>query len=1040
MLVIRTLGEVTIELQNIALVGVVAANPDRPRVHFATRAVDALLIYLACQQRPLGRDVLAELLWPERTQKQARSNLRVALHRLRQQIAPYLQVTQHNLAINPEAATSLDAAQFETDLTAGRLAEAVALYRGDFLDGFYLDGSPTFEQWALLERERLRTLALSAYQQLIDQSAVAGQLAVATSTAQRLLQLDPLHEPTHRQLMRLLAQTGQRSAALAQYETCRQLLTAELDVLPDEATMVLVEQIRAGNLRSTTVDLRNHPVDEPILVNRKSEIVNRHNLPSQPTPFIGRSAELAQIAQLLTNPDCRLLTLLGVGGIGKTRLALEAAARQMDTFADGVCFVALAPVEAVELVTVTMAQSLGLQTNSDDLLAAIAAYLRPRHLLLVLDNFEHLLPSADLITHLLQQAPRLKVLVTSRERLYLCEEWLLSIAGLSFSGDMVATGLAGEAEQLFLHSAQRVQPGFLGQGQGAAIVTVCRQVEGLPLALELAASWVRVMPCDEIARQLQANFDFLTSAVRNLPDRHRSMRALFDHSWRLLSPVEQGVLMRLSVFRGGWHMAEAVPVTGATLALLLGLVDKSLVRTNGQQRFDLHELVRQYAAEQLMSSGEGAEIRQRHYTAYLQLFRTADSHLRGPDAAAWVMRLEAEQDNLRAAMQWVLDEARYADAAWLIVAANWFWEHRGFYAEARRWFAHLLPHRQMLAPDLRLAILISHNAFAIRLETAQPIDRYWDEIMALQEITSISILRAAAWFFFTWHAADSSQAAAALEQTIAFARAAGAAPALGPEFGLFTDWVFILGTALRVYADCLIHLGKLTTAAAFARESVQLCQSHGNRFERVGGLGVLGTLALLQGDLVQARQHLQEVVNIATAVKEQESLSDWQPLLGLILLYSGDAPEAGRLLHESLRLCLSMKAYVIAAPVCTYLAETALWSGDLAEAAQWLAQSLRYYPNPRRITIHEVGRLWVAARLTTAQQDYRRAAMLFGLADQMHSQVHHVIAGPMRDLAEAALATVRAALEPAVFAEAFAAGQQMSLEEAFATILRPVQP
>ena len=193
--------------------------------------------------------------------------------------------------------------------------------------------------------------------------------------------------------------------------------------------------------------------------------------------------------------------------------------------------------------------------------------------------------------------------------------------------------------------------------QEEAIAAICRQVEGMPLALELAASWARVMPCAEIARQIGENFDFLTTGLRNLPERHRSMRALFDQSWRLLSPVEQGVLMRLSVFRGGWQLEEAAPVTGATLALLLGLVDKSLVHTAGQHRFDLHELVRQYAAEQLAASGEDDLIRQRHYAAYLQLFRTADSHLRGPEAATWFARLEPEQDNLRAALQWTLDSS-----------------------------------------------------------------------------------------------------------------------------------------------------------------------------------------------------------------------------------------------------------------------------------------------------------------------------------------------------------------------------------------------
>ena len=664
---IRTFGALTVALGDADL------NPP----HFATHTVEALLVYLACQDRPLGRDELAELLWPERTQEQARVNLRVTLYRLRGQVEPYLLITRQQLALNPAAVVDLDARQFERHLAAGEFAAAVALYRGDFLAGFYLDGSPAFEQWALLERERLRTLAIAAYQQLVDQAATAGQLDAATAYAQRLLQLDPWHEPTHRQLMRLLAQTGQRSAALAQYETCRTLLASELGVTPDEATTALYQQIRQGETKAaqgqaSQIAQASGTGDLPVVIDNLSPprplTVAHHNLPLQPTPLIGRSAELAQIESLLANPDCRLLTLLGAGGIGKTRLAIEAARRMLRTeavaehslklqvqelrFPDGVCFVSLAAVENPELVLATIAQSLDLQITSSDLQAEIAAYLQDRSMLLVLDNFEHLPDAADTVAQLLQGAASIKLLVTSRERLHLREEWLMPVAGLA-----LAEGLLSEAGQLFFRSAQRVQPAFSSYGQEEAIAAICAQVEGMPLAIELAASWVRFMPCAEIAHQLAQNSHIFTTTLRNVPERHRNLRSLFDQSWRLLSPAEQSVLRRVSVFRGGWTLEEGAQVADATLPILVGLVDKSLVRTNGQGRFDLHELVRQYAAEQLVASGEVGLIRQRHLAAYLQLFRTADARLRGPEAAVGLARLEPEQDNLRAALQWALDEA-----------------------------------------------------------------------------------------------------------------------------------------------------------------------------------------------------------------------------------------------------------------------------------------------------------------------------------------------------------------------------------------------
>lgn len=1014
MLSIRTFGGLTIGLGHMI----------RP-LHFETRTVEALLVYLACQGRPLGRDVLAELLWPERTQEQARTNLRVAIHRLRQQLEPYLRVTRQDLALALDAPIYLDSRELEAYLAAGRLAEATALYQGDFLEGFYLDGSPAFEQWALLERERLRNLVIAAYQQLITQATAAGQPDAAIAHAERLLQLDPLHEPTHRQLMRLLAQAGRRAAALAQYTLFCQIAEAELGVPPDETTTALYEQIRAGTL------------DQEI--RRKEEILRplsappQYNLPPQPTPFIGRETELAQIGNLLANLDCRLLTLLGVGGLGKTRLAIETATRQAGNFADGVCFVALAPVGTADLVPVAIAQSLALQTTSSDLQAQIAAYLGPRELLLVLDNFEHVLEAAETVAHLLHSAPKVKALVTSRERLYLLEEWLLPIAGLP-----VTEGAAGEAGQLFLRSAQRVRPDFVARGQEQAIAAICRQVEGMPLALELAASWVRVMPCEEIARQLVHNPTILTTSLRNLPERHRSLRNLFDYSWRLLTLNEQSVLQRVSVFQGGWTLAEAEAVAGATLPLLLSLVDKSLVRLGDQNRFELHELIRQYGAEQLTASREGDVIRQRHYTTYLQLARTVDSTARGPEAATWFARLEPEQDNLRAAWQWTLDTQRFVDAAWLGVALGYIWTVRGQWYEGTRWLEQLLPHRHELSVELRLAILLTLYRFWRAFHEFQKIDQYADELMQLHEACTDKLLQAAVWFFIGNTTPDATQAVAAYNTCLGLLHEAAESPGPGDEFCFFADRDNLLAMTLMRYGGRLIdEQGEYAQAALLATESLKLFQARGNRVFIVFALGHLGRLAWLRGDLAQAHSLLHETVTIAASVGSRLGLGDWQPRLGIITLYYGNAAEAHRLLIESLNLCIHLKSDELLARIYGYLAEVALWEGALDQAAQWLAQSVVYQANIHWLTIEFADFLWVAARLATAQQHYRRAATLFGLAEQISSQVHYPLNEPMRPLVDAALATVREALDPATFADAFATGQQLPLNEAFTTILAP---
>lgn len=1033
MLTIHTFGVLTIALHPEQWAEAAVVAPASKPLKLETRTIEALLVYLAYHERPISRDLLAELLWPEWTQTQAQANLRLALHRLRRQLDPFLFVTRQSVGLNPQAAIALDARRFETLLTNGQLEQATSLYHGDFLADFYLKESPAFEQWALLERERLRTLALAAWQQRIEQLVAAGQLQRAIDGAQRLLQLDPLHEATHRQLMRLLAQSGQRSAALTQYDTCRHLLATELDVIPDDTTTALAEQIRTGDLRFLDYDLRKDRLGEQTLVNRKSEIVN---LPAQSTPLIGRGAELAQIAQLLSNPDCRLLTLLGVGGIGKTRLAVASATRHAGDFRDGIYFVDLAALEESQLVTVAIARSLGLQNSSGDLLTQVAAYLHSRELLLILDNFEQIMDSAGIIAHLLHHAPQIKMLVTSRQRLALLEEWLLPVGGLSSQA-----GWNDDAGQLFVRSAQRVQPAFSVQGQEEQIAAICRLVEGMPLALELAASWSRVMPCAAIVQQITTSLDFLTTDLRNLPERHRSLRALFAQAWRLLAPVEQQTLCRVSVFRGGWTLDEAVAVAATTLPILVGLVDKSLLRTDPQGRFAMHELVRQFAAEQLDAAGAADLMRQRHFNTYLQLVRKADGYLRGSGAAAWYARLDAELDNIRAAWEWALAADQVVAAAWLGVALSHYWNIRLYFHEALFWLEQLLPHRQRLPHDLRLATLLTLYHVWRGRDDFQSIDRYLAELVQLQEASANDCLRAIAYRCMGVATADYGRAVTRWEQCIGLLRAADSKPdaaaTVVEDYCVYSDRVYQLAFALFRYAIRLIDAGVYDTAERLSTESLALFRRQQNRDYIVYPLGNLGRLALLRGDLAQARLLLQEAVATARTIGNVMGLLDWLPRLGVVLLYRGDVDTAQRLLHESLHLSQTTTSAMYLAWSYTYLAETALWQGDLDQAADWLAQALTYHANPRWLRTELVDCLWVAVRLATAQQQYRRAATLFGLAEQVGSPIRYVSAPPVRPLIAAALATVQAALEPAAFAEAFAAGQQMTLEEAFTTLLVP---
>ncbi|HSM56869.1 MAG TPA: BTAD domain-containing putative transcriptional regulator [Candidatus Sulfomarinibacteraceae bacterium] len=383
------------------------------------KKAQALLVYLALEPGPHRRDKLATLLWSDMPAATARANLRTALSRLRRPLEPYVHASRSHVALRPDPGVWVDAARLEQGLAAEGIAvqrQALALYRGEFLESLSLDSARRFEEWALLRGERLRALVLDAFAGVAQQALDAGDQAQAIGDLRRLLALDPWREAAHRALMRALAASGERAAALAQYERCRRTLRAELGVGPAPATTALYEAIKEG---------AHAPPAPP------SPTVARHNnLPPQTTPFAGRREELAQLAALLADPHCRLLTLLGPGGSGKTRLALEAARRAKDTFAAGVALVPLDRVDNAARLAAAIVESLALPPSGDeDPQARLLAYLRRRELLLVLDDLAPLPDGGELLVQLLEGAPRLKLLVTARQRLNLYQEWLLDVAG-----------------------------------------------------------------------------------------------------------------------------------------------------------------------------------------------------------------------------------------------------------------------------------------------------------------------------------------------------------------------------------------------------------------------------------------------------------------------------------------------------------------------------------------------------------------------------------------------------------------------------------
>jgi len=633
-----------------------------------------------------------------------------------------------------------------------------------------------------------------------------------------------------------------------------------------------------------------------------------HHLPLPPTPLLGRDSELAAMARIFNDPQCSLLTLTGVGGIGKTRLAIEFASRWRDRFPAGVHYIPLASISSAELIVHAVAEALELSfSGPTDPKAQLFNYFThemKQSALLVMDNFEHLLAQSssavDLVAEILQGFPSIKILCTSRERLNLRGEWIYELHGLPIPPPGYACLLEDyKAADLFIQCARRMDAEFKPtEADRPALIRICQVLEGIPLAIELAAAWVTILSCRDIAREIEASIDFLTTSMRDIPERHRSLRATFDHSWRLLSAAERDSLSRLSVFRGGFDRTAAEQIAGASLPLLSSLVSKSLVRRTQDGRYDLHEVIRQYALDCLNEDPSRCfETRDSHCHYYLHLSTEYEQKLKSASQQAAVHDMAIEFDNMRAAWDWGIRREKYDLLGRTVRSFGWYFEVSGLIYDG-------IDHMEQLVQSL----------------TAVP------RSSQMEQALGASLVQQGLLYF------RSGQFARALERyqnAIPILRAVNARP-------LLADALIFNGT--------LLHLtGDLIEARELIQEGWEIAQEVNDPWFCAYGIYNLGHIDSQMGEYQKGYEQMQAGLSLWRELGDPHSISLGLNFLVETQIKLGRFEKAVASMQESLALCKQTKNRWGIGTAYRYLGLAALASGRYFDAISDLKKSLEVF-------------------------------------------------------------------------------------------------
>lgn len=945
-----------------------------------TQALLALLVLNSTAAQP--RYHVAFQLWPDAQESVARANLRYQLYLVRRAI-PNLEEFLYSddlvLQWREGKQASSDTQEFTRALEQATIAErsrdaagvrsalarAVELYRGDLLPSCYDD-------WILAARERFRQLFINALEQLTELVAAEHEFRSAIGFAQELLRHDPLHEATYRRLMKYHAAIGDRVGAVRVYQTCVALLRRELDVEPSSPTRQAYEHLLRKRAPAPSPKRGSR---SPTKVMLQAASLAPNNLPLALTSFVGRERELAEIKKQLATT--KLFTLTGAGGSGKTRLALEVAAAVLLArgFPDGVWRVGLEGITDGTLVLQAVASVLGVrEQGGKPLETVLIQHLRPKQLLLILDNCEHVtLASQRLVNTLLSACPNLHILATSREPLGIAGELTLPLPALSVpparrsvrSETLSASALMQfDAVRLFVERAVQSLPTFtLNSKNAPAVLDICRRLDGIPLAIELAAARVHVLSPEQIAVRLDKALELLTRPSRATLARHRTLRATLDWSYGLLSEQEQMLLRRLSVFSGGFTLeaAEAIVSDNSpsadppgdeislrraeVLDLLSNLVDKSLIVTrleelqNENAGYRLLETVRQYAREKLAESGELDTLRRKHARFFLKMAEAAEPKMLGPEQAYWSSQLEQEHVNLRAALEWASEGDDYEFGLRLAGALWRFWIGRAHYNEGRGWLSRFLEREGKTVHKLyRAKALLGASALALPQ-------------------------------------ADYDTARAFAEESLR----------------LYSELGNRRGTGLCLFALAILEAerGDELGADALLEASLKLWRELGDARGIATALYNLGERARYRKHYRRAAQLYEECLEIYRQTQDRGGVALAQQNLGLVAQHEGDWTRAARLLRDSIKLWQELGG-----------------KGPISLCLDGFAS------------------------VAVAQDNFELAACLLGAAEAIRDEIGMSLEKVDRVERDRIVMRVRAALDDAAFEVAWAKGEGMRLEQA----------